>query len=224
MSQLIESMEPVGNCSNAISCPACVQEPVGCVWCLLSGSCIPVSQGGQCTNPYTDCCVTFSPQGCGTCLKNPTCGWCSNQGCRQGNKTGPNGGTGPCTGSWTFGGDGSCPQGDGEQDTQDLAELIGVGVAVAFGTCFALFVLILLVILVVKRWRQREAQKDLIQYERRVRRKSAHIPMAVNAQPSEFSSSPSSYSSLAPLIRDWNIEQGNTDYETLKRVEEATKD
>lgn len=64
---------------------------------------------GQCTNPYTDCCVTFSPQGCPACLANNNCGWCSNQGCRQGNNTGPNGGTGPCTGSWAYGS--GCPGG-----------------------------------------------------------------------------------------------------------------
>ena len=117
--------------------------------------------------------------------------------------------------------------GDGG-DSEDLTVLVGVGVSVAFGTCFALFVISLLVILVMKRWRQREAQKDLMQYERQRRRKSGQLSAPVNdaCEESSLSTTPDreAYSSLAPLIRNWNIEQGNTDYETLKRVEEATKD
>jgi len=212
------------NCSNALDCTTCVKPPNQCVWCLVMGRCIPASQQGQCQNPYTDCCVTFSPQGCQPCLQNPTCGWCEHNGCRQGNKTGPTGNTGPCTTQWTFGS--GCPgSGDSGAD-DDLAVLIGVGAGVAIGTCFSLFVITLLVMLVLKRWRQREAQKDLMQYEKKVRRKSQAQLVPTNAEyvPAPGNSTPDSYSSLAPLIRDWNIEHGHTDYETLKRVEEATKD
>jgi len=108
--------------------------------------------------------------------------------------------------------------------------LIGVGASVALGSCFALFVIVLLVTLVVKRWRQSEAQKDLIQYERKVKRKSmASVASGSASTPPtneqlDQQPGPDSYSSLAPLIRDWNIEQGHTDYETLKRIDEATND
>jgi len=215
----------VSACGGAIICTACLQEPASCVWCLVSSTCIPTNQQNQCQNPYTDCCVTFSPQGCSQCVTKPTCGWCSNQGCRQGNRTGPSGNTGPCTGQWTF--DGTCPGGSGD-DSQDLAVLVGVGVSVALGTCFAFFVVTLLGILVVKRWKQREAQKDLISYEKKVRRKSAAasalLPATNTHEQAVMATDSESYSSLAPLIRDWNIEQGHTDYETLKRIDEATLD
>jgi len=209
------------NCSSALDCTTCLRDTGQCVWCLVRGACLPTSQASNCQNPYTDCCVTFSPQGCSQCVQVATCGWCSNQGCRQGNRTGPSGNTGPCTGTWAFGG--NCPDsGDGNGD--DVLVLVGIGAGVAFGTCFALFVITLLVMLVVKRWRQSEAQKDLMQYERQVRRKSANLT-PTNAECVPVTNLPSdSYSSLAPLIRDWNIEQGHTDYETLKRIDEATKD
>ena len=57
------AVAPGGNCSNAGSCTSCITQFSGCVWCLVMGACIPVSEQGM---------RTFYPSSCPCSLRH----WC----------------------------------------------------------------------------------------------------------------------------------------------------
>jgi len=218
---LSEEEESNDGCAAAPNCVKCVQNKT-CVWCLHTALC--VSKGQCSTTPYTECCVTFTS--CGDCVANTACGWCARTGCKKGSRSGPDADQGNCTTQWNWK---NCPGGSSSEPFSDLA--IFLGVAIALGGAFAIFVLILLALLIRRILRQQAAVNELARQEKIYRQ---HRPSSDSEDESPKKSvidtngdrkrDPTGYSSLAPLIRQRYIEQGQTDYQTLKRIEQATEE
>eukprot|EP01090_Pellita_catalonica_P013536 TRINITY_DN3242_c0_g1_i1.p1 TRINITY_DN3242_c0_g1~~TRINITY_DN3242_c0_g1_i1.p1 ORF type:complete len:230 (+),score=18.77 TRINITY_DN3242_c0_g1_i1:42-731(+) len=201
-------------CTDNKNCTSCVIDS-SCRWCLHTNSCQPE---GTCTSQYTECCLTFSK--CGDCIAHEKCGYCLNTGCRPGNKSGPDSEFTCDDGEWVFK---TCPSHSGPSPISANTILLAIGIGV--GAVLVIVVLVFLGLWARKKFRQTLTQQELSRHRRRYGRPGiADSTDDEGISGNEESGPEAGYSSLAPLIRDMHIQQGNSDYKTLKRIEEGEAD
>ncbi|KAL6063239.1 hypothetical protein QOT17_011723 [Balamuthia mandrillaris] len=232
------------NCSSAATCSPCV-ELEGCSWCL-TGKCVQDGDPG-CLQPYKECCDTYTD--CGSCVSHQTCGYCENTGCRKGNATGPATGPSGCTTKWYYQSCPSSQKDKGiSVDTILLGCGIVIGGVLALFVVFLLVVFVRRALVhraaaraLADFQRKRLQQPVLSVSDSEERDPAAAAAFGIEAEDDALlgggggdaavvyspgmeattASPDSEYSSLAPLIKRWNIEKGYTDYATLKRIEDV---